>query len=75
MDGKAKVRIAVSCSILMGLTWLIGLLAVENLKFTMQVLFCVLNSLQGFFIFIFYCARDNDVRKEWRRAFQVNYVT
>ena len=65
MDGIAKVRIAAGCSILMGLTWIIGLFAVADLKFAVQVLFCVFNSLQGFFIFVFYCARNQDVRKEW----------
>ena len=65
MDWIAKVRIAAGCSILMGLTWVIGLFAVADLKFAVQVLFCVFNSLQGFFIFIFYCARNQDVRKEW----------
>ena len=64
MDGMTKIRVAVGCSILMGLTWIIGLLAVADLKFTFQVLFCVLNSLQGLFIFIFYCVRNQDIRKE-----------
>ena len=65
MEGIAKVRIAAGCSIIMGITWIIGLFAVADLKFAVQVLFCVFNSLQGFFIFIFYCVRNQDIRKKW----------
>lgn len=65
MSNITKIRIAAACSMLMGTTWIVGLFAVGVLTFTFQVIFCVLNSLQGFFIFVFYCARARDVRKEW----------
>ena len=67
MSNITKIRIAAACSVLMGTTWIIGLFAVGVLTFAFQVIFCVLNSLQGFFIFVFYCARSKDVRKEWLR--------
>ena len=68
MEGMAKVRIAAGISILMGSTWIIGLFAVYELTFTFQLLFCIFNSLQGFFIFIFYCLRNKDAQKEWLSA-------
>lgn len=68
MSGMTMARITAACSVLMGTTWVVGLFAVDVLTVPMQVIFCVLNSLQGFFIFIFYCVRNNDARKQWRKA-------
>ena len=65
MTGLTMARIGAACSVLMGTTWIIGLFAVDVLTIPMQVLFCILNSLQGFFIFIFYCARNKDAKKQW----------
>ena len=69
MTGLTMARIGAACSVLMGTTWIIGLLAVDVLTIPMQVLFCIFNSLQGFFIFIFYCALNSDVRKQWMDTF------
>ena len=63
-----KVRIIASLSVLMGSTWIFGLFAVGKLTLPFQMIFCALNSLQGFFIFTFYCARNKDVRNEWRHC-------
>ena len=68
MTNMTKVRIAVACSVLMGTTWLIGFFAIGTVKFLFQLLFCILNPLQGCFIFVFHCARSEDVRKEWMRC-------
>ena len=68
MTKLTKVRIAVACSVLMGTTWLIGFFALGTVKFLFQLLFCILNPLQGFFIFVFHCARSEDVRKEWMKC-------
>ena len=62
-----QARIAFQCSILLGLTWLFAILAVGELTDTFQWLFCIFNSFQGFFIFIFYTARNNDAKTEWKR--------
>ena len=64
MKMVTKVRIIASLSVLMGSTWIFGLFAVGKLTLPFQIIFCALNSLQGFFIFTFYCARSKDVRKE-----------
>ncbi len=68
MTGRSKARISATFSALLGCTWIFGLFAIMDLKFTFQILFCVFNSLQGFFIFIFFCVRSEDVREEWTRA-------
>ena len=64
-EWMSRARIAIGCSILMGLTWTIGLFAVVKPLFTLKLLFCIVNSLQGFFICVFYCLRNKDARREW----------
>ena len=61
-----QARIAFACSVVLGLTWLFAILAVVELTDTFQWLFCIFNSFQGFFIFIFYTARNNDAKTEWK---------
>ena len=65
-SGKAQARITFACSTLLGLTWILGLLAVGKLTYIFQLLFTIFNSLQGFFIFVFYTLMNKDVRKEWK---------
>ena len=65
MNKRAKARIAIMLSVLLGCTWIFGLLAIEDLAFTFQLLFSLFNSLQGFFIFLFFCLRNKEVRAEW----------
>ena len=69
MTGLTMARIVAATSVLMGTTWIIGVFAVDVLTIPMQVLFCIFNSLQGFFIFIIYCARSRDARKQWMDTF------
>ncbi|XP_065680301.1 adhesion G-protein coupled receptor G2 isoform X1 [Hydra vulgaris] len=66
IDIKKKARIALGCSLLLGTTWIFAVLAVGSLRDVFQWLFCIFNSLQGFFIFVFYVAQNNDVRNQWR---------
>ena len=56
-------RIAFTCNILLGTTWLFALFAVGEATIIFQWLFCIFNSLQGFFIFIFYTVRNPDLQK------------
>ena len=69
MTGLTMARIGAACSVLMGTTWIIGLFAIDVLTVPMQILFCIFNSLQGFFIFIFYCARNKDAKRQWIEIF------
>ena len=64
MNGIAKARIALGCSIVMSLAWITGLFSISYLKFVMQIILCACISLQGFFIFIFYCVMNTDIRRE-----------
>ena len=70
-----QAQIAFGCSILLGLTWLFAILAVGKLTDTFQWLFCIFNSFQGFFIFMFNTARVNDVQKGWKRILGMKYQT
>ena len=40
--------------VLLGLTWIFGILAIDDAKLPIQYLFCIFNSLQGMFVFIFF---------------------
>ena len=70
--GKVQARIAFACATLLGLTWILGLLAVGDLTYTFQLLFTIFNSLQGFFIFVFYTLMNKDVHMEWKRILNFN---
>ena len=70
----SQARIAFACNVLLGITWTFALLAVGKATMYFQWLFCIFNSLQGFFIFVFYTLRNQDVKKAWvkrgRRSIQ-----
>ena len=63
----ADARIAFTCNVLLGTTWVFALFAVGEATMVFQWLFCIFNSLQGFFIFLFYTVRNPDLRKSMRR--------
>ena len=53
--------------LLLGLTWLVGYFTViEQLNLAVHVIFILLNSLQGFFIFVFYVLRQPQSRARLR---------
>ncbi|XP_033740708.1 adhesion G-protein coupled receptor D1-like isoform X3 [Pecten maximus] len=47
----------------LGVTWLFGIISVNNDLIVFQYMFAVTNSLQGFFIFLFYCVFNVSVRR------------
>ena len=73
--GKVQARIALACSTLLGLTWVLALLAVGDLRYTFQLLFTIFNSLQGFFIFLFYTVMNKEVQKEWKSVLNIGSKT
>nr|KAG5700533.1 hypothetical protein BaRGS_025245 [Batillaria attramentaria] len=58
-----KIRRAVGVIILLGLTWVFGFLAIDGAtQIVFHYLFAIFNSLQGLFIFLFYCVFNKDAR-------------
>ena len=50
---------------LFGLTWIFGVLTVVNKHQAFQIMFTVVNAFQGFFIFVFCCVLNKDVRSAY----------
>lgn len=61
----AQVRGAFAVMVLLGVTWVFGPFAVNEAKLVFNYIFCVLNSLQGFLIFIFRCLFNPEARMAW----------
>ncbi|XP_020621536.1 adhesion G-protein coupled receptor D1-like [Orbicella faveolata] len=55
---------------LLGMTWVFGILSVTDAGLVFQYIFTILNSLQGFFIFIMHVLRSTDVRTAYLRKKQ-----
>ena len=66
-SGITQARRAIAILVVLGLTWLFGALAINDAKLVFQYLFCIFNSLQGLFVFIFYCVLSKDTRKKWKK--------
>ena len=67
--------VAVTLSILFGLSWGIGLFATEKIYTSKTVrdivasVFVILTAFHGLFLFIMHCLRSEDVRNSWKNAF------
>ena len=59
---RSSIKSAVVLFPLLGVTWLFGILALDRKTIAFQYLFAIFNSLQGFFIFIFHCLLNSEVR-------------
>ncbi|XP_071954239.1 adhesion G protein-coupled receptor L1-like [Antedon mediterranea] len=64
---RTWIKGAITLLFLLGSTWATGLLFFNQSSITMAYIFTVLNSLQGFFIFLFYCFNNDAIKKELRR--------
>jgi 7 transmembrane receptor (Secretin family). len=60
---------AVICSTLLGLTWTFGVFAIGDVRDVFQWLFCLFNSLQGFFIFLLFVVNNEEIQKVVRKKF------
>ncbi|XP_022803348.1 adhesion G-protein coupled receptor D1-like isoform X2 [Stylophora pistillata] len=64
-----KIRLGIKASVVMvpllGVTWLFGLLSPLHKAFTYT--FTILNSTQGFLIFLLHCVRDSQIRERFKR--------
>ncbi|XP_077868935.1 uncharacterized protein LOC100368044 [Saccoglossus kowalevskii] len=78
-DKYTKVRASLKAAIvllpLLGMTWLFGLLSVNKNTVFFEYMFAILNSLQGFFIFLFYCVNSSEVRAQLARKKQTIELT
>ncbi|XP_072275644.1 adhesion G protein-coupled receptor L2 isoform X10 [Pyxicephalus adspersus] len=70
---KSWVLGAFALLCLLGLTWSFGLLYINEETVVMTYLFTVFNAFQGMFIFIFHCALQKKVRKEYSKCFRHTY--
>ncbi|KAG5891715.1 hypothetical protein JTB14_016098 [Gonioctena quinquepunctata] len=66
-SSRAWLKGAFVLVFLLGLTWTFGFLYLNRESVAMAYLFAALNSLQGFFIFLFHCIQNEKVRKEYRK--------
>ena len=65
---KSNIRLLLSLMgimFLFGVTWIFAAFTVREASLVFQIIFAVLNSFQGFFIFLFFCALSRDVRQLW----------
>ncbi|XP_034964745.1 adhesion G-protein coupled receptor G6 isoform X2 [Zootoca vivipara] len=62
-----NLRSVISLTFLLGMTWGFAFFAWGPLYLPFVYLFCIFNSLQGLFIFVFHCAMKENVQKQWRR--------
>ncbi|XP_059142872.1 adhesion G protein-coupled receptor L3-like isoform X5 [Physella acuta] len=67
-DLPAWLKGAIVLAILLGLTWLLGVLYLNEESVVIAYCFTILNSLQGMFIFFFHCIRNEKVQKEYRKV-------
>uniref|UniRef100_A0A8C6DUP1 Adhesion G protein-coupled receptor G2 n=1 Tax=Moschus moschiferus TaxID=68415 RepID=A0A8C6DUP1_MOSMO len=61
------LRSVAGLTFLLGITWGFAFFAWGPVNVTFMYLFAIFNTLQGFFIFVFYCVAKENVRKQWRR--------
>ncbi|XP_022106239.1 adhesion G protein-coupled receptor A2-like isoform X2 [Acanthaster planci] len=57
-----RLQNAAGISVLLGLTWCFGFLAINEAVFAFQLIFCLANSFQGVAVFIMFCVRREEVR-------------
>ncbi|XP_059158431.1 adhesion G-protein coupled receptor G2-like [Physella acuta] len=66
---RVNLRAAFSLLILLGLTWIFAFFTFGQLGTLFSYLFSIFNSLQGMFIFTFYCLLKRDVLNAWMVLF------
>ncbi|XP_051508987.1 adhesion G-protein coupled receptor D1-like [Myxocyprinus asiaticus] len=60
---------------ILGISWIFGVLAVNDHSLLFQYMFSVFNSLQGFFIFLFHCLLNSEVRAAFKHKTKVWTLT
>ncbi|XP_053397808.1 adhesion G-protein coupled receptor G2-like [Mercenaria mercenaria] len=62
---KVKATLRSLCVLLpiMGISWIVGLFYIDDSSDSVQYIFAILNGLQGFFIFLFHCLLNKQIRE------------
>ncbi|XP_032085514.1 adhesion G-protein coupled receptor D1 [Thamnophis elegans] len=60
---------------ILGSSWIFGILAVNERALVFQYMFAIFNSLQGFFIFLFHCLLNSEVRAAFKHKTKVWSLT
>nr|XP_013804623.1 PREDICTED: adhesion G-protein coupled receptor D1-like [Apteryx mantelli mantelli] len=60
---------------ILGSSWIFGILTVNDHALVFQYMFAVFNSLQGFFIFLFHCLLNSEVRAAFKHKTKVWSLT
>uniref|UniRef100_A0A8C8VLJ3 Adhesion G-protein coupled receptor D1 n=1 Tax=Pelusios castaneus TaxID=367368 RepID=A0A8C8VLJ3_9SAUR len=60
---------------ILGSSWIFGVLAVNGHAIVFQYMFAIFNSLQGFFIFLFHCLLNSEVRAAFKHKTKVWSLT
>ncbi|PFX28285.1 adhesion G protein-coupled receptor L2-like isoform X2 [Stylophora pistillata] len=66
-SARSGVQSAIVLLPLLGITWLFGVLTFNSNTLVFQYLFAIFNSIQGFFIFLFHCLLNSEVRRAFQR--------
>jgi len=72
MSTAKAIRLLISIMgvmVLFGLTWVFAALTISEASVVFQILFAAFNSLQGFFLFLFFCVFNEDAQNFWRQVF------
>ncbi|XP_071800178.1 latrophilin-like protein LAT-2 [Asterias amurensis] len=67
-DIRPWIKGAATLLFLLGITWGVGFLFINGESLVFAYIFNVLNSLQGLFIFVFYCLGNERVNTEMRKC-------
>uniref|UniRef100_A0A672JLJ7 Adhesion G protein-coupled receptor D1 n=1 Tax=Salarias fasciatus TaxID=181472 RepID=A0A672JLJ7_SALFA len=60
---------------ILGISWIFGVLAVNTHSLPFLYIFAVFNSLQGFFVFLFHCLLNSEVRAAFKHKTKVWSLT
>ncbi|KAK3102670.1 hypothetical protein FSP39_013054 [Pinctada imbricata] len=60
-----NLQAAITSFVLLGLSWILGYFAISDARLPFHYAFTILNSLQGFFIFVIFVVRKKQVRDQW----------
>nr|XP_015221485.1 PREDICTED: adhesion G-protein coupled receptor D1 isoform X2 [Lepisosteus oculatus] len=60
---------------ILGISWIFGVLAFNDHALLFQYMFAIFNSLQGFFVFLFHCLLNSEIRAAFKHKTKVWSLT